>query len=87
MHRFTRAVRTVRDGTRNTTRRFTRWWRQHRDRVTDQHGYAEMLTEVILAAVELFVDSYRIRCLARAITSAYVWILRAFGPPPHQAWN
>jgi hypothetical protein len=87
MHRFIRAVSAVRDHTRRLVRRVTDWWQRHRDRVTDQHGYAEMLTDLFLTAAELLVDSLRVRYLIRAFTHAYVWILRAFGPPPAPGWN
>jgi hypothetical protein len=86
MHRFTRAVRAVRDRIRRTIRRVTDWWQEHRDRVTEQHGYADMLTDLFLTAAELLVDNLRVRYLIRAFAHAYVWVIRAFGPHPDPGW-
>jgi hypothetical protein len=60
-----RAVRTV-----------TKWWRKHRDRMTDEPVYADAFVILVAAAVELLAGGARNRAVVRELTSAFVALLR-----------
>ena len=53
------------------------WWRWHCTRISEEHGYAETLTAVLVEVVELLTESLRWRYLAHELLAVYVAVLRA----------
>ena len=53
------------------------WWRQHRDRMNQEWGYAQAWTESVLTAVDLITQDRRARHIVKHVIAAYVALLRA----------
>lgn len=70
----------VRTRTASAVRKVKRWWRQHRERMAEEMDYADAFAAVVMAAVELINDSYRVRWISHQLVAAYIALLRAFAP-------
>ena len=80
MKYVTRAIRRARVRLERAARRLRRGWRQHRERMSGESGYAEEFEAVVLAAVKLTCQSHPVRRLVREVVAAYAAVPRAQRP-------